>query len=66
MKTRFAHPILRGCIVVELTFVGIWRFVGVEAFECAVIAQVYLVVVINRNSTRADSLVSEASVMKIG
>lgn len=65
MKTRFAQPILGCCVIVELTAVGARRFISVETFESAVVTEVDFVVVIDRDSTRADCLVDEASVVKI-
>ena len=63
MKLRFAQPVLGCRVVVQLAVVGIGRFVRVDVFESAVIAEVYFIVVIARNSTRANCLVGEASVM---
>ena len=65
METGFAQPVFGCRVVVELAVVSVGRFLGLEAFEGAVFPEVYFVVVIDRNGTRADSLVGKASVMKI-
>ena len=65
MKTGFSQPVLGCRMIVELTAVGIGRFVGVQVFESAVIAQVYFVVMINRDCTGADCLMGEPPVVKI-
>ena len=65
MKTGFAQPILGCRVIVQLAIVGIGRFVHVEVLKSAVIAEVNLVVVIDHDSTRANRLMGQTSVVKI-
>ena len=65
MKTRFAQPILGCCVIIELAVIGIGRFVSIEAFQSAIIGEVYFVVLVDRDCTRPYGLVGKASVVKI-
>lgn len=65
METGFAQPVFGRCVVVELTVVGTLGFLSVKAFQSVVVSEVDLVVVIDRDSTRADCLVSITSVVKM-